>query len=646
MRSLILLLLAGLCAAEESDRKIAEWTLSMGGRVRLQGSTKRLQDVSQLPAGDFRVEVLDWVGMNVDPPDLERLTGLRALKELHLPGPLWSRNADGGRDGSRDLKYLSPVSTLEVLTFSYHFLDSIRFRDAGLEEIKGLTGLRELVLRQTAVRGAALAPFTNLRFLDLTLSPLNDAGAANLAGMTKLQRLRIGDTEVTDAGLAVLAKLTELEELDVHGTALSDDGLRHLAGLTKLKKLNLMGTAVTDAGMPSLAGLTNLEEINLYRTKVSNAGLEPLRRMKKLVEADLRYSRVTQGGIDALRAALPSVTLLYNQQAARAATKAPVGSGLAEWVRSLGGKAVLEGGAIVEVSLAQTPVTDAQLARLAEATALRKLNLEATELGDAGMKQVARLASLEELNISSTSVSDTGLAELAPLKKMRRLTMANTYIEGAGLEAVQGLEQLDAHGSPLVNSAVVLLGRMRGLRWLSLAQTDISDGVPLDVLKTVTHLDLAGTDLTDAGLKPVASLTQLHELILREARLTDAGLEHLKPLVNLRSLDLIRTRLSDKGMASLAALTGLKSLRLDYAELYDKGFDPLTALAGIEELSLDSTHITDQSIEKLKQYRNLKSLNLYHTLVTEAGMKVLKTALPECKIIWDKDSALPNRRRA
>ena len=42
----------------------------------------------------------------------------------------------------------------------------------------------------------------------------------------------------------------------------------------------------------------------------------------------------------------------------------------------------------------------------------------------------------------------------------------------------------------------------------------------------------------------------------------------------------------------------------------------------------------------------LKSLNLYHTLVTEKGMQELKTALPACEIVFDRDSALPNRRSA
>jgi hypothetical protein len=41
---------------------------------------------------------------------------------------------------------------------------------------------------------------------------------------------------------------------------------------------------------------------------------------------------------------------------------------------------------------------------------------------------------------------------------------------------------------------------------------------------------------------------------------------------------------------------------------------------------------------------SLKELNLYHTLVTDQGFKDLKAALPGCEIVYERDSALSNRR--
>ena len=105
MRAMLALLCGVFCAAAASDRHVAEWTLFMGGAVGLEGRPGIIRNIAALARGRPRVQVLDWVGMNVDPPDLERVGGLHHLKELHLPGPIWNRNADGNRDGSRDLRF-------------------------------------------------------------------------------------------------------------------------------------------------------------------------------------------------------------------------------------------------------------------------------------------------------------------------------------------------------------------------------------------------------------------------------------------------------------------------------------------------------------------------------------------------------------
>ncbi|MGH9662643.1 MAG: leucine-rich repeat domain-containing protein, partial [Bryobacteraceae bacterium] len=370
MRAAWLLAFAGTVAGATADRSVAEWTIAMGGAVSLEGQSRRIRNVAELPAADFRIAVVDWVGVNVDPPDLARLAGLAGLVELHLPGPIWNRNADGGKDLSRDLRFLAPLESLRKLTFSYHFLDRIRFRDTGLAEIAKLANLEELAVRQSGVRGHNLAAFRNLRRLDVGITPFDDDGLKNLASATRLERLRIGDTLVTDAGLAHLESLAALQELDLEGTQITDAGLAHLRGLVKLTRLNLMGADVTDAGLAHLSALKALEELNLYRTKVTNAGLDGLKRLARLEEVDLRYTRATRSGVEALRAALPRIRVAFLDSSARTSTPVPArGPGdLAAWVRTMGGKSTA-----TEISLASTAASDAHLEFVAAAKGLKKL---------------------------------------------------------------------------------------------------------------------------------------------------------------------------------------------------------------------------------------------------------------------------------
>src|SRR2546427_86686 len=73
MRFLALVLIAGgsFPGVWAQDRQVAEWTLFMGGAVRVKGGHELIRDVAALPDGNFELEVLDWVGMNVDPPSRE-----------------------------------------------------------------------------------------------------------------------------------------------------------------------------------------------------------------------------------------------------------------------------------------------------------------------------------------------------------------------------------------------------------------------------------------------------------------------------------------------------------------------------------------------------------------------------------------------
>src|SRR4051794_19687524 len=79
--------------AEPSDRPVAEWVILMGGSVRVEGRDERIRELTRLPAGDFRLVLVDLVGTNINPPDLRRLTGLTRLRALNLPGPMWNPSA-------------------------------------------------------------------------------------------------------------------------------------------------------------------------------------------------------------------------------------------------------------------------------------------------------------------------------------------------------------------------------------------------------------------------------------------------------------------------------------------------------------------------------------------------------------------------
>src|SRR4051812_19561119 len=53
------------CFAQEvsPDRMVAEWALRLKGTVVLEGQTRPISEITELPASDFQIHTLNLVGM-------------------------------------------------------------------------------------------------------------------------------------------------------------------------------------------------------------------------------------------------------------------------------------------------------------------------------------------------------------------------------------------------------------------------------------------------------------------------------------------------------------------------------------------------------------------------------------------------------
>jgi N-acyl-D-aspartate/D-glutamate deacylase/Leucine-rich repeat (LRR) protein len=644
--------------AQASDRAAAEWVIRNGGSVKIAG--KLVDTLADLPGGDFRLSGVDLIGTIIDPNDMKKLSGLDELTELFLPGPIFNPGAGSRLDINDQMTAFSGLKKLEKLHFSLHFLTNVNIQDKGLAHLKDLTGLRELRLTQSRIKGSGLAPFVNLRKLDLNYSSFTDDGMQYIAGMKELTHLAVRDTLVTDAGLKHVAELKQLEVLDLYGTRITDDGVKHLAGLKQLKKLNLLGATISDDSAAVLATLPGLEELNLYRSQITNAGLAKLTSLKNLRSLDVRYARVTRGGVDDFRRAIPGIEIDFQDSAPQAANASlrdtkpsnATEQAIAQWVMKMGGKATVREGRVREVDLSRTPVSDAQLQHLSALQSLESLNLQTTEVGDAGAAAIGKLRSLRQLNLSHTMTSDKALASFSGLTALESINLSHTLLDGSGLgslAALPPLRSLSLSGCEVRDDAIDALAAAKNLVRLDLSYSDVTDAgfAKLTALPTLEQLDLTATEIGDAGLKAIASLPKLKRLLINYGRFTDKGIEALRAAQSLTSLEAARSRVTDASVPAIASLVNLRRINLDYTNVSDKAVALLAdALPYLESLRLDSAGITDAAVESFTRMKSLKELNLYHTLVTQAAYERIQAALPECTIVYDRESSLPNRRRS
>src|SRR2546425_2591191 len=151
------------------DRIVAERVLRLGGAVILEGQRRPILDVEDLPETEFRLHTLDLVGVSMGAwglkDELSRLPPLPHLKELYLNGRLWyNQPASLVAD---TIGLFSASTDLEKLVLSKPVQAYIPLEDPVLARLATVPSLPALRLHQTKLPGAALAPFTKLKYLDL-----------------------------------------------------------------------------------------------------------------------------------------------------------------------------------------------------------------------------------------------------------------------------------------------------------------------------------------------------------------------------------------------------------------------------------------------------------------------------------------------
>src|SRR5262249_33082642 len=148
------------------DRDIAEWVIRWEGLVTLAGHSQPIGDVRDLPPGEVQITGVDLTGVVMPPGELIKLAGLKHVRDLFLPGPVW--NPGGGNENANDVfQTLASLQTIERLYVGWHFATNINIRDEGIQALRGLTEIRDLRCSQCRLTKVDLSAFVKLQSLDL-----------------------------------------------------------------------------------------------------------------------------------------------------------------------------------------------------------------------------------------------------------------------------------------------------------------------------------------------------------------------------------------------------------------------------------------------------------------------------------------------
>ena len=236
------------------------------------------------------------------------------------------------------------------------------------------------------------------------------------------------------------------------------------------------------------------------------------------------------------------------------------------------------------------------------------------------VSNIGKLRGLRTLSVRGCGITDYGLAHFKTLGDLVALELDGNPITGTGLaefEALTRLERLTLAACRLTDEAMVEFPHLPSLQLLRISNNQIGNQAMVALVRAdldeLSYLNVGRTDITDDGLRSIASLRNIQELILASTRVEGLGLAQLRGL-SLRMLDLSSTRFSDAYV------------------------DKLQDLGDLQVLVASDTLLTDEAVPELGSLKNLRLLYLTKTRISNAALQSLSESLPDCRIETSSES--------
>jgi hypothetical protein len=241
---------------------------------------------------------------------------------------------------------------------------------------------------------AQLAKLPSLKIIDLRVSPMvTDAAMETLATMPSLRAVRVSDVNISDQGIESLMALPQLTELDIRNCrAVTKQGIQRLAEKGSLRNLKLGGPKIGDDVLEVVATMENLTSLSLENCSITDAGVAKLDELPLEHLTLYQTPNVTDEGLAVLASLNSLRTLTLRDVGAR-------GTALAE---------LPSPEKLVELNLALSRITDAEVVHLVGLTSLETLILSETALTDAAIDTLSKMGSLKRLVLNQTRVTEAG----------------------------------------------------------------------------------------------------------------------------------------------------------------------------------------------------------------------------------------------
>jgi len=255
-------------------------------------------------------------------------------------------------------------------------------------------------------------------------------------------------------------------------------------------------------------------------------------------------------------------------------------------------------------------------------------------------QQLNHLKTLESLSIVGDAVPS--LENLKRLKTLKLSGRYNSYdlstTDLLNVAKLNSLTTLQISSTSIQNDAWDSFSTMETVKELSWNDGYSRNDYGLGFLKyfpNLVVLKLDGSiDIDNESIEAIGSLTKLEKMIIR-SNVKSKTMSKLHPLAFFNSNQESKTD-EKLNWNPLSSLTKLKHAQLEFDSLTDDAIGKIcSSNLEIEYLSIRKTNVGNRGMDSIERLSSLKMLRTGGNLVTRSGLEGLKTALPNCKVVWD-----------
>ena len=358
----------------------------------------------------------------------------------------------------------------------------------------------------------------------------------------RVTRLELDNNQLSGPIPSVLGDLTNLEVLNLNRNQLSGSIPLSVGSLMRLRVLRLGSNQLSGSILSSLGRLTNLEFLNLGNNQFSGSIPPTFQQLSNLTNLYLNHNHLS-GSIPALLGNLSDLVQL-SLSANQFSGSIPPGLGSLASLTYLG--------------LYENQLSGSIPSTLGNLTNLNRLHLHSNGLTGSIPSELGNLTDVTEMVLHSNNLTGSIPAALCRFERTINPQRDNVNLPGCGtpqssVDRAALVELYNATGGD---------GWVNNTNWDSSAPIDEWYGVTTDADGRVTHLELAGNQLSGLIPSSLGSLTNLESLDLGDSQLSGPIPPSLGNLGNLTYLGLYGNQLSGPIPPSLGGLANLTYLAL------------------------------------------------------------------------------------